>query len=222
MAKKNISQEKIIQAFINCAFEKSAGATSLSDIAENLEIKKASLYNHFDSRDSMYSASIEYCAREIGAVNFLPEQQLQTINDTKNTLDEMFRYLISRFFQLYESEPLFEMYSFINTEKYFNNNALKIIETENQLILNDVKNTINAFSKAGKIKGKTEEEINEGANLISAIIIQQRDFCLACRKEIVRQNPDSGAGSLFALPEDDEGIKAACHIVGICVENFFH
>ena len=47
MGRKNISQEKIIQAFLASAFEKSAGATSLSDIAEYLEIKKASLYNHF-------------------------------------------------------------------------------------------------------------------------------------------------------------------------------
>ena len=43
MSKKNISQEKIIQAFIASAFEKSAGGTSLADISESLEIKKASL-----------------------------------------------------------------------------------------------------------------------------------------------------------------------------------
>jgi len=59
MSKKNISQEKIIQAFIASAFEKSAGGTSLADISESLEIKKASLYNHFSSRDEMYTAESE-------------------------------------------------------------------------------------------------------------------------------------------------------------------
>ena len=44
MSKKNISQEKIIQSFLSSSFNKSAGSTSLADIADDLEIKKASLY----------------------------------------------------------------------------------------------------------------------------------------------------------------------------------
>ena len=40
MSKKNISQEKIIQAFLASAFDKGAGATSLADVSEGLEIKK--------------------------------------------------------------------------------------------------------------------------------------------------------------------------------------
>ena len=71
MSKKNISQEKIIQAFLTSAFDKSAGGTSLADVADSLEIKKASLYNHFDNRAAMYAASVEYCKNQIGAVEFL-------------------------------------------------------------------------------------------------------------------------------------------------------
>ena len=73
MSKKNISQEKIIQAFMASAFDKSAGASSLADVSEILEIKKASLYNHFESRDAMYAATLSYCAQEVEAVSFLPE-----------------------------------------------------------------------------------------------------------------------------------------------------
>ena len=83
MSKKNISQEKIIQAFIGSAFDKSAGATSLADVSEGLEIKKASLYNHFESRDAMYAASIAYSAQEVGAVKFLEEKTLDTIKGGK-------------------------------------------------------------------------------------------------------------------------------------------
>ena len=67
MSKKNISQEKIIQAFIASAFEKSAGGTSLADISESLEIKKASLYNHFSSRDEMYAAAVDFCGKKLEA-----------------------------------------------------------------------------------------------------------------------------------------------------------
>ena len=64
MGRKNISQEKIIQAFLASAFEKSAGATSLSDIAEYLEIKKASLYNHFPSKQAIFDAIVEETSKE--------------------------------------------------------------------------------------------------------------------------------------------------------------
>ena len=54
MSRKNLSREKIIQAFLTASFEKSAGATSLADVSDALEIKKASLYNHFENKEQMY------------------------------------------------------------------------------------------------------------------------------------------------------------------------
>ena len=125
MGRKNISQEKIIQAFLACSFEKSAGATSLSDIAEMLEIKKASLYNHFDSRDAMYDATVYHCGKQIEKITFLSEKNLENIKTNKLTASQIFKKLITRFFELYDSEPLFQIYTFIHTEQYFNIEALK-------------------------------------------------------------------------------------------------
>ena len=213
MGKKNISQEKIIQSFISCAFEKSAGATSLADIATSLEIKKASLYNHFENREAMYFASIEFCGKEISSINFLPEKNLETIKNNKTTPTTMFKRLITRFFELYEAEPLFEMYAFIHTEQYFTIQALNVIEKETELIKSDVKKALSAFVNIGKIEKKTDKELEEIATVISSIIIQQRDFYIAKRKETVRQNPESGAGSLFALPTDETELNKTIKIV---------
>ena len=58
MSKKNISQDKIILSFLSSAYEKSSGATSLADVADSLEIKKASLYNHFENKEAIYSAAL--------------------------------------------------------------------------------------------------------------------------------------------------------------------
>ena len=203
MAKKNISQEKIIQSFLRCAFVKSAGATSLADIADELQIKKASLYNHFENREAMYSASIEYCGTEIANVNFLPEKNYETIKNNKTAVTTMFKRLITRYFNIYETEPCFEMYSFIHTEQYFNVAALNIIENENNSIVKDIKKMITAFISNNRIVQKTDKEIKEMASIIASIIIQQRDFYIAIRKETVRQNPVCDAGSLFALPTDE-------------------
>lgn len=213
MSKKNISQEKIIQAFISCAFEKSAGATSLADIADSLEIKKASLYNHFENRDSMYNASIEYCGRELGAVNFLPEHLMEMIDRDNTVLSDLLERLVTRFFELYENSPLFEMYSFIHTEQYFNLGALKIVEEENNLIVEDIFKALSMFEGSGELIGKAERDIKNIAKVIGAIIIQKRDYHIASRKEIVRQNPDSGVGSLFALPADESSVKETIDII---------
>ena len=203
MSKKNISQEKIIQAFIASAFEKSAGGTSLADISESLEIKKASLYNHFSSRDEMYNAAVDFCGKEIRSVHYIQEKTIESVKNAKTSLTALFKRLTTRFFELYENEPLFEMYVFISTEKYFNLNALKITEDEEEIFSDEIKELLQAFIAAEKIEKKNERELREAASTLTALIFQQRDAYIARRKETVRQNPESGAGSLFALPTDE-------------------
>ncbi len=219
MGKKNISQEKIIQAFISSAFEKSAGGTSLADISAILEIKKASLYNHFESRDAMYSATLAYCANEVETVSFLQEKTLEGIKGGKVAPAAIFKKLVTRYFELFENEPLFQIYVFIHTEQYFNLEALKIVEAENEKIYNGVKAVISELSASGKIAKKTEKEQKDIAAEISAVIIQHRDSYIAARKETVRQNPDSKAGGLFALPTDEVALARTLKLIEVIVKS---
>jgi AcrR family transcriptional regulator len=218
MSKKNISQEKIIQAFIASAFDKSAGATSLADVSEGLEIKKASLYNHFESRDAMYAASIAYSAQEVGAVSFLEEKTLESIKGGKVAPAAVFKKLITRYFELFENEPLFQIYVFIHSEQYFNLDALKIVEGENNQICDSIKDILAAFVAAKKLAKKTDKELKDIAGEIAALIIQHRDSYIAARKETVRQNPDSKAGGLFALPTDEAALGRTLKLVEVMLK----
>ncbi len=213
MSKKNISQEKIIQAFLASAFDKSAGATSLADVSEGLEIKKASLYNHFESRDAMYAASIAYSAQEVERISFLEEKTLEGIKGGKVAPAALFKKLITRYFQLFENEPLFQIYVFVHSEQYFNIEAMKIVEEENNQICDSIKDLLSAFVAAKKITKKTDKELKDVASNLAAIIIQQRDAYIAARKETVRQNPDSKAGGLFALPTDEAALGRTLKLV---------
>ena len=213
MGRKNISQEKIIQAFLASAFEKSAGATSLSDIADYLEIKKASLYNHFQSRDAMYEATVYHCGKCIEEISFLPEKSLENIKTNKLTASQIFKKFITRYFELYDSEPLFQVYTFIRTEQYFNRESLNIVQNELKKINDEVFSIIKVLTECGKLSNRNEKELKELASSITVVIIQQRDFYIATRKETVRQNPDCGAGSLFALPTDDKALSGAVKLV---------
>ena len=194
MSKKNISQEKIIQAFLTSSFDKSAGATSLADVADSLEIKKASLYNHFESRDAMYDATIAYCAQQIGQVEFLTQKVQETVTAGKTTVPAAIKKLIARYFALFDSEPLFKMYVFVHTEQYFNAAALKIVQNQVEKINEDIKKLV---------------ETKEVATSLTSIILQQLDAYIAVRKETIRQNPETGAGSLFELPSDNNIINKA-------------
>ena len=218
MSKKNISQEKIIQAFLASAFDKSAGATSLADVSEGLEIKKASLYNHFESRDAMYAASIAYSAQEVGAVSFLEEKTLESIKGGKVAPAAVFKKLITRYFELYENEPLFQIYVFVHSEQYFNLDALKIVEGENNQLCDSIKDMLTAFVAAKKIAKKTEKELKDIAGELAAVIIQHRDSYIAARKETVRQNPDSKAGGLFALPTDEAALGRTLTLVEVMLK----
>lgn len=221
MSKKNISQERIIQAFLASAFEKSAGATSLADISDSLEIKKASLYNHFENRDSMYDATIEYCGKEISAISFLAERTIEAIISDKSNPQTLFKRLISRYFNLFENEPLFTMYVFIHTEQYFNAAALAVVTKEIDKIEDEIKQVLTALQSTGKIVNKTEKEIKEISATITAIILQQRDIYIAKKKETVRQNPECGVGSLFALPTDETAVNRAVKLVDLIVKGLF-
>jgi len=213
MSKKNISQEKIIQAFLSSAFDKSAGGTSLADVADSLEIKKASLYNHFDSREAMYAASVEYCKNQIGAVEFLVPKMADSLLDEKITVGAAFKKLISRYFALFDSEPLFKMYVFVHTEQYFNVECLKILQVQAEKMAEDIKRLFDCAVAIMAFKEKSVKEIKDLAQDCTSLILQQLDAYIAVRKETVRQNPESGAGSLFELPSDNNIINRAVKLV---------
>lgn len=213
MSRKNISKEKIIQSFLASAFEKSAGATSLADVADFLEIKKASLYNHFENKEAMYEATLIYSTKEISSINFLADKVLDSIKNSKISINTLFKKLITRYFNLFETEPTFHVYVFIHSEQYFNLEAAKIVQNLEAKLTDEIRKILVAYTDENKIESRNEKEIIEIATCISSIILQQMDFYITNRTEIVRQNPESGAGSLFELPTDDTAVNKVVKLI---------
>lgn len=212
MSKKQITQEKIIQSFLSTASEKGAGATSLSDISDMLEIKKASLYNHFASRDDMYNATLEYCSSEILNSTFLVKGSVDAAAQSKNSAISYLKKAVSQYFKLFENEPFFRMYVFIHSEQYFNRRAMDIVMADYKRLGDQLKETLLTFKKAGKCDFN-EKEIKEICTVIVAVIENQLDEYIAKKKEIIRQNPDTGVGSLFALPTDEAQLAGNLRVI---------
>lgn len=218
MSHKKITREKIISAFLFSSFDKSAGATSLQDISDVLQIKKASLYNHFESRDEMYGATLEFCRETLEAVNFIPDELRENGKFGQESLSVTLKKILKRYVNLYEAEPLFQIYSFIHSEKYFNPQAEKIARDEFSKIEAGVEEIFQTLIQNEKCRKLTAGEIKYAVKLVSSVIKTQTDLYLMHKKEIVRQNPESGAGSLFALPTDDTALNTILKTVDLFVK----
>lgn len=218
MAKKRITQENIINAFLFSAFENGAGASSLQDISDILQIKKASLYNHFESKDEMYAATLDYCRMYLSNVNFIPDELREKPNLFDDSINSIFKKIIKRFINIYEEEPCFQIYAFIHTEQYFNISAMEIRKNEIEKIEEGFLFLLKGFVEAGKLKKMTPTELRSTSVMMAAVVLQQMDLYIIQKKETVRQNPESGVGSLFALPTDDATMNSIIKLFEIYIK----
>ena len=213
MSKKNISQDKIILSFLSSAYEKSSGATSLADVADSLEIKKASLYNHFENKEAIYSAALAYAEKEFSSINFTADKAIDSIRNNKITINTLFKKLIVRYFNLFETEPTFHLYVFIYSEQFFNNKALSIVHNHQAKLADEIKKLLSAFIEENKLSDRTDKDLIDLSSSLASIILQQMNLYLSNRTEIIRQNPESGTGTLFELPTDDAAVNKVCKLV---------
>ena len=196
---KKISQEEIVMALVDISFFKSAGATSLSDIADKLGIKKASLYNHFENREAIVEGAFKFCSDYLGAINILPPD-LNAVTK-KYSAASVIKGIMDRYFKMHEKKPLFQIYTFVESQKYFSRTAAEIIARESRRFESQTEKLFDALMSNGKIyipsaykKGCIQWLCNGINSILSATLMQ--------RKRMVMENPASGEGELFSLPPE--------------------
>lgn len=202
MPNKKITREKIIESFLFTAFDKGTGGTSLADIASALHIKKASLYNHFTSREDIITTVLEYSRSYLTKVQFIPAD-LKTITQ-KYTPEAVLKGITVRYFKMHEREPLYQIYTFLQSEKYFTYTAQEILNSQKEKLIAGTIQVLQHLAAAKKIR--PQKSFGPAAVWFINGLLQMLDSYLTERKETIRQNPESGAGSLFALPTDDRTI----------------
>ena len=216
MARKKLSREKIINAFLVSAFDTSAGATSLQNISDILQIKKASLYNHFESRDEMYAAVVLYCREYLDDVNFLPDDMFLNGSFIEEDIFSVVKKILRRYILHFENEPLFQIYVFIHTEQYFCRAAYLAVDAERNKIQNGFRTIFDAYLETGAIYNSENGDMHILSDWFASAFLQQLDIYIMRKKETVRLNPECGAGSLFSMPSDESELE---EILKIAEEN---
>ena len=201
---KKISREEIIMALVDISFFKSTGATSLSDIAERLGIKKASLYNHFESRDAIEKAAFKFCGDYLSAINFLPPD-LESVTK-KYSASSVLKGIINRYFRMHEKRPLFQIYTFVQSQKYFSKEASEIISNEEKRLHTQTEVLFKSLMNNGKIF-LPEAYKNSCIHWFLSGINDTLSNHLMQKKRLIVENPATGDGELFSLPVDDSAFE---------------
>lgn len=201
---EKITSDKVIRAFLDAAFMRSEGGTSLADISDILKIKKASLYNHFENRDDIVEKTLDSCSDYLGAITFIPNDIASVAK--KYPAETVLKGIVSRYVKMHEKSPLFQIYTFVESMKYFNGRAVEIIAEENKKLAEQTEVTLRELMKAGKIS-IAEERVKPAAKWFVSGMNYLLSVYLMNRKQVVMANPQSGSGELFQMEADENGIE---------------
>ena len=207
-SQEKITHEKIINAVLASAFIKSNGATSLVDIADKLGIKKASLYNHYESKDAMIADTLKYCGEYMRKTTFIPNEMPAVAQ--KYTAEIVLKGIANRWFKINEKEPLFQIYSFLESEKYFSNTAAEIVLECRTKLIEQTSYVLTCLSDAGKIKKTDQERIKELSSLFVSLVRETVDTYIVEKKKEIRANPETGNGTLFDIIEEPVHNSEGC------------
>ena len=90
------TREDIITAMLDLGEEKGLANVSLSDIALEVGIRKASIYSHFESQQAIVDAMVRRCNEEFGKKTFVVDFKAK---DARSMLTALFDNIIDVFAQ---------------------------------------------------------------------------------------------------------------------------
>lgn len=210
---ERLTKDSIIRALLDASFFYSTGATSLKDISDKLGIKKASLYNHFESRDDLIKHTIISCAEYVKAISFIPKD-IDAVAK-KYSAEVVLKAIVNRYLKMHEKKPLFQIYTFIESQKYFSAEVRDIVKLQTERLTSQTIIAFKALRNANKIN-IPQEKIKGVAQWFACGTQELLNEYLLERKSIIAKYPDSGEGLLFAPPPDGNALS----IADSYIENF--
>lgn len=123
------TKEKILQTTLELASEKGLGSVSLSEIAEKVGIKKATLYSHFASKEEMIHALYEYIReKSLKSIQEGPTDYEKLVQG--KSAEEILSSLVCQYQKMNSNEKMTAFYKFIYSERVFSSAAAEIMAAE--------------------------------------------------------------------------------------------
>ena len=143
-------KEEIIESTLSLASVYGLKSLSMSQIAESVGIKKPSLYNHFDSKESLIKEMYKYI-REKSKENL----SLSQVDYSEYMKDKSAYQILSGYVSNYKkmvcNEKMFKFYKVIYSERTTNSDAAEIIVEETNKMIEATKMLFKYLKESKKL-----------------------------------------------------------------------
>ena len=166
------TKERIILATLDLAAEHGLKSLSMSQIAEAVGIKKPSLYNHFDSKETLIREMYEYIREQSKAD--IPAS-LPDFDD--KTAYEILSVYVRNYGQMVSSSALLNFYKVIYSERTTNPDAAQILIEETNKMVAATRALFQVLVEQGKLR---IDDIDNAALSFAMTIHSLIDYELDC------------------------------------------
>ena len=141
-------KDEIVYATLELAAEKGLGTVSMQQIADKVGITKASLYNHFSSRDEIVDAlytTIRDASKERASIGIVDYDELTS----KGTMKEILSTAVHSYHGMIQDPQMFQFYRIIMSERAINPNASEIMARETKTMIDATEKLFLSLQKRG-------------------------------------------------------------------------
>lgn len=144
------TKEQILESALYLFSEYGIRATPLSHIARDVGIKKPSIYNHFESKESLVQSMYQHFRKK--AVNN-SESSLEDILDMVHDKEAGFilKYVVKNYEAMYQDTISKAFWKMIHSEKFHDDTAFTIVTEETERMYQATTYLFRALKKAGRL-----------------------------------------------------------------------
>ena len=117
------TREEIITALLSLGEEKGLANVSLADIADEVGIRKASIYSHFESQQALVDAMILHCRKELSTKTF-------DVDFKAKDAHIMLAALFDNIIRVFAEKPISSFFSIVQQQRMYD----KAFASEDRLV----------------------------------------------------------------------------------------
>ena len=171
-------KEEIFYATLELASEYGLKSVSLSQIADKIGIRKASLYNHFKSKEELVNGMYMFI-REKAKMNAEATSQTGTFPEDKS-LAEILSDSIAVYFNFLSDENMMKFFKVLYSERSISPVAAQIMLEETDRMISQTKNLFYALVVHGKMKNENVDTAALSfAMTVHSLVDRQMDMITA-------------------------------------------
>ena len=171
-------KEEIIYATLELAAEYGLKSLSMTQIAEKVGIKKPSLYNHFESKETLIKEMYQFIREK--AKEGIPLDNIDySAYLEKYNAKEILTQSVLSYKKMVTDEKMYNFYKVIYSERTINSDAAQILVEETKKMITATKNLFYVLQKNNKIN---IDNIDVAAMSFAMTIHSLIDYELDCKK----------------------------------------